>query len=71
MAKQDIFANLMRTFRNPTKMSIIFLLTENGKMTVTQMAEQVNVTKANLYHFVKEMVNDGIVLRPEVRVKKN
>lgn len=40
-------------------------------MTVTQMSNHVDVTKANLYHFVREMVKDGLLAKPEIRVKKN
>ena len=65
MTDQDIYSKLLKTFQNSTKMSIILLLSENGKMTVTQMAKQVDVTKANLYHFVGEMTRDGLLSKPE------
>ena len=35
------------------------------------MADHVEVTKANLYHFVREMVKDGLLAKPDVKVKKN
>jgi DNA-binding transcriptional ArsR family regulator len=67
----EIYPALMKAFRNQTKLSIIFLLAGNKKMTVTQMSRDVKVTKANLYHFVKEMVSEGLLSEPEVRVTKN
>jgi DNA-binding HxlR family transcriptional regulator len=71
MTEQDIYSKLLKTFQNSTKMSIILLLSENEKMTVTQMAKQVDVTKANLYHFVGEMVRDGLLSKPEVKIRRN
>src|SRR6267143_2663373 len=41
------------------------------KMTVTQMSKFVRVGKANLYHFVGQMVKDGLLSKPETLVKKN
>ena len=52
-------------------MRIILLLIENGKMTVTQMSKFVRVSRANLYHFVSELVRDGIVSKPQSVVKGN
>jgi hypothetical protein len=40
-------------------------------MTVTQMSKFVRVGKANLYHFVSQMVRDGLLSKPETLVKKN
>jgi DNA-binding transcriptional ArsR family regulator len=71
MPQRDIYTVLLRTFKNPTKVSIVFLLSHYGKMTVTQMSKKVGVGKANLYHFVNEMVRDALLSRPEAVVKKN
>jgi DNA-binding Lrp family transcriptional regulator len=47
------------------------LLAENERMTVTQMSKFTKVTRANLYRAVSEMVSEGLLLKPEVRVKGN
>src|SRR5712692_8135910 len=71
MTKPDPYKALIDTLGNPTKLSIIFLLSHNEKMTVTQMARHVGVGKANLYHFVSQMVSDGLLTKPEAVVKVN
>jgi hypothetical protein len=71
MSKRDIYRILLNTFESPTKLSILMLLTHSNKMTVTQMSKLVRVGKANLYHFVGQMVNDGVLSKPESVVKKN
>jgi len=63
--------DLLKTFKNPTKLNILMLLAENDSMTVTQMSKLVSTSRANLYHFVSEMVHDGLLLKPEVKVKGN
>ena len=49
----------------------MLLLTRIGSMTVTQMSNYMEVTKASLYQIIVELVNDGLVSEPEVQVKKN
>ena len=71
MSKRDIYKILLNTLENPTKLSVLMLLTHHDKMTVTQMSKLVVVGKANLYHFVGQMVRDGILRKPEALVKKN
>src|SRR5215510_7955537 len=71
MTKPDPYKALIDSLGSPTKLSIIFLLSHNEKMTVTQMAKHVGVGKANLYHFVSQMVEDGLLTRPEAVVKEN
>ena len=71
MSKRDIYKILLNTLENPTKLSILMLLTRHRKMTVTQMSKFVRVGKANLYHFVSQMVRDGLLSKPETLVKKN
>jgi len=71
MSKRDIYKILLNTLENPTKLSILMLLTRHRKMTVTQMSKFVRVGKANLYHFVGQMVKDGLLSKPETLVKKN
>jgi DNA-binding Lrp family transcriptional regulator len=71
MSKRDIYHILLNTLENPTKLGILMLLTHHNKMTVTQMSKLVKVGKANLYHFVGQMVKDGLLTKPEALVKKN
>ena len=71
MSKRDIYKILLNTLENPTKLGVLMLLTHHNKMTVTQMSKLVKVGKANLYHFVGQMVKDGILSKPEALVKKN
>ena len=68
---QNRYEILSDLFRNPTKFRIIMLLTEQEMMTVTQMSKVIKVSKSNLYHFISQMVQQGLVLEPEVIPKKN
>jgi predicted transcriptional regulator len=49
----------------------MLLLAQRKSMTVTQMSSYIGVTKASLYHSIADLVKDGFVSEPEVRVKKN
>ncbi len=71
MPTSDPYKVLLNTLGNQTKLSIVFLLSHHEKMTVTQMAKHVGVSKANLYHFVSQMIADGLLSKPEVVVKEN
>lgn len=66
-----MYRKMTNLYSNPTKMNILLMLSEYGKMTVTQMSKHVDVTRANLYHSVSLMVNDGFLNEPEVKLKKN
>ena len=68
---QNRYEILSDLFRNPTKFRIIMLLTDQERMTVTQMSKVIKVSKSNLYHFISQMVQQGLVLEPEVIPKKN
>ena len=68
---QNRYEILSDLFRNPTKFRIIMLLTEQERMTVTQMSKVIKVSKSNLYHFISQMVQQRLVLKPEVIPKKN
>ena len=71
MTKRDIYKVLLDALGSPTKLGILMLLSHSEKMTVTQMSKRMKVTKANLYHFVSQMVRDGLLSKPEPQVKKN
>ena len=62
---------VLRAVQNQTKLNIIMLLADNEEMTVTQMSKFAKVTRANLYRAVSEMVREGLLLKPEARVKGN
>ena len=62
---------LLKALQNPTKFNVIAILSDEVPMTVTQMAKAVKVSRANLYHFVSEMVEEGLLLGPESKVKGN
>lgn len=71
MEPEDKYKLLIDTYSNQTKMKIIFLLADEAEMTVTQMASHIDVSRSNLYHFVRQMVDDGILTKPSVRPKDN
>lgn len=62
---------LLKAFKNPTKLAIIALLMKNGRMTVTQLSKLTNTTRPNLYRSIKELVGEGVILKPHIKVKKN
>lgn len=71
METEEKFRRLLDAYGNRTKLSILFLLAENERMTVTQMAKHIDVSRSNLYHFVSQLVDDQILNEPEVVPKKN
>lgn len=71
MDTSEKFGLLMDAYKNNTKLSIIFLLAENERMTVTQMAQHIEVSRSNLYHYISQLVDDGLLNPPEVVPKKN
>lgn len=71
MDQPNRYEILSNAFSNQTKMGIIMLIVENGRMTVTGMARYLNVSRSNLYHFVAQLVDEGILNEPEVVPKKN
>lgn len=66
--KYEVLSNI---YRNPTKFGVIVLLAEQGPMTVTQMSRYISVSRSNLYHFVSQLVDEGVLNEPEIRPKKN
>ncbi len=71
MDTDERYRILIDAYSNPTKLKVIFILAENDELTVTQMASRIDVSRANLYHFVKQMVGDGLLNSPSVRPKEN
>jgi|GEM_PF-2130110 DNA-binding transcriptional ArsR family regulator len=71
MDSKDRGMTLANSFKNPTKLEIVSVLIQKGKMTVTQMSRIIGTTKSNLYQAIAELVSDGLVNPPEVKVTKN
>ena len=71
MNSKDRGMTLANSFKNPTKLEIVTVLIQKGKMTVTQMSRIIGTTKSNLYQAIAELVSDGLVNPPEVKVTKN
>lgn len=71
METEEKFRRLLDAYKNNTKLSIIFLLAENERMTVTQMSRHIDVSRSNLYHFVSQLVEDNVLNPPEAVPKKN
>lgn len=71
MSKRGTTSVILNTLQNPTKLGVVFLLMKHPKLTVTQMAKSMGVSKANLYHFVSQMAKDGLLSKPEVAVRGN
>jgi DNA-binding transcriptional ArsR family regulator len=63
--------SLIKAMENPTKLGIILLLLERERMTVTQMQKFMGLSRANLYHFVQELVKAKVLTEPESVVKGN
>lgn len=71
MASKDVYEVLLDCYSNPTKIGVIFLLSEHEKLTVTEMSKYLDVSRSNLYHFVGQMVSGGVLNEPEVVANKN
>jgi predicted transcriptional regulator len=70
MADQKRADTFVNNLRNPTKLGIILLLLQKGPMTVTQMSKTLRTTRSNLYQAVAELVSEGFLKEPDIRVKK-
>ncbi len=69
--KEGVRKNLVESFGNRTKLSIIILLFQKGRMTATQMSKFIETSRSNLYQNLKEMVEGGILKEPETKIRKN
>lgn len=69
--KEEIRKKLLESFKNQTKLSIIIVLFQKGRLTATQMSKIIGTSRSNLYQNLKEMVEDGILAEPESKVRKN
>ncbi|HEY4675386.1 MAG TPA: helix-turn-helix domain-containing protein [Candidatus Bathyarchaeia archaeon] len=71
MSKRDVHDVIVAAFANPTKLAIITVLSKHEELTVTQLSKYLGVSRPNLYLTVKEMVKDGLLQKPRVRVRHN
>ena len=69
--KEETRKKLVESFRNQTKLSILIILFQKGKLTATQMSKIIGTSRSNLYQNLKEMVEDRILAEPESKVRKN
>ena len=69
--KEETRKKLVESLRNQTKLSIIIILFQKGKLTATQMSKIIGTSRSNLYQNLKEMVEDRILAEPESKVRKN
>ncbi|WP_393971722.1 winged helix-turn-helix domain-containing protein [Oxyplasma meridianum] len=69
--REEIRKKLIKSFKNETKLSIIIILFQKGKLTATQMSKIIGKSRSNLYQNLKEMVEEGILAEPESKVRKN
>lgn len=68
---ENKYEKLNRIYSNPTNLMIIYLLLENESLTVTDMSKNLNMTRANLYRTVKNLVEENILLEGKTVVEKN
>ncbi|MCL5888695.1 MAG: winged helix-turn-helix domain-containing protein [Candidatus Thermoplasmatota archaeon] len=68
---ENKYEKLNRIYSNPTNLMIIYLLLENESLTVTDMSKNLNMTRANLYRTVKNLVDENILLEGKTVVEKN
>lgn len=71
MNSDEKYKKLLEAYSNQTKMKIILLLAEENELTVTQIASHMDVGRSNLYHFVKQMTSDEILIQSKVLPKNN
>ena len=71
MKESQFYEEYIKVLKNETKASIIALLIQRGKMTVTDMSKYIHTSRSNLYHNAKELVEIGFLNEPESVVVKN
>ena len=71
MKTSQFYDEYIKVFKNDTKASILAVLVQRGRLTVTDMAKYIHTSRSNLYHNVKELVDAGFLNAPESVVVKN
>ncbi len=61
LAKLELAASKLRAMAHPMRIAIIELLTENKKMTVTEIYETLNIEQASASHHLNILKNKGLL----------
>jgi DNA-binding transcriptional ArsR family regulator len=59
--KLEIAASKLRAMAHPMRIAIIDLLTENKKLTVTEIYERLNIEQASASHHLNILKNKGLL----------
>lgn len=61
LQKLEMAASKLRAMAHPMRIAIIDLLTENKKLTVTQIYEHLNIEQASASHHLNILKNKGLL----------
>ncbi len=61
LQKLEMAASKLRAIAHPMRIAIIDLLTENKKLTVTQIYEHLNIEQASASHHLNILKNKGLL----------
>jgi DNA-binding transcriptional ArsR family regulator len=61
LQKLETAASKLRAMAHPMRMAIIDLLTDNKKLTVTEIYENLNIEQASASHHLNILKNKGIL----------
>ena len=59
--KLEMAASKLRAIAHPMRIAIIDLLTENKKLTVTEIYERLNIEQASASHHLNILKNKGLL----------
>jgi DNA-binding transcriptional ArsR family regulator len=59
--KLELAASKLRAMAHPMRIAIIDLLTENKKLTVTEIYERLNIEQASASHHLNILKNKGLL----------
>jgi DNA-binding transcriptional ArsR family regulator len=59
--KLELAASKLRAMAHPMRIAIIDLLTENKKLTVTEIYEELNIEQASASHHLNILKNKGLL----------
>ncbi|MGC8608950.1 MAG: helix-turn-helix domain-containing protein [Thermoplasmata archaeon] len=69
--KDDELTQIIKNFKNRTKLSVITLLIKGDPMTVTQLSKKIKTTRSNLYQVMKDLLRDNIIVQSGIKAEKN
>jgi DNA-binding transcriptional ArsR family regulator len=61
LQKLEMAASKLRAMSHPMRIAIIDLLTDNKKLTVTQIYERLNIEQASASHHLNILKNKGLL----------